>query len=317
MLFFALKEHTFLEQQQHVCPKCHKPRLKQGKGLAFLSFGLIPLFPYAINSLAQCSACRFQQRSNTPSTATVPLYHIISKFIGALLLCILCIYLYNSWQVAKQTELNVLQQPQVNDFYFIDYSKYIEESYYQKRLVVAKVVAMDEQTVLLAFGNHMYFRHRDLENAARLSNFVQDGYFSRELVQLEKQAIFNLFEQGKIYQAHRPRYLKLYGGFVLKPQRPAPLYKGFHPNKANQEGIAYFQEGLYKEALEQFLIAAEQGDEWGQLNAADMYHDGNTGKIDLHQALDWYQKAAAQGNKKASKAYQALCESLNQCTLSK
>ena len=50
------------------------------------------------------------------------------------------------------------------------------------------------------------------------------------------------------------------------------------------------------EAVNWYRKAAEQGNAWGQCNLADMYELGKGVEQDHQEALKWYRKAADQGN---------------------
>lgn len=54
-----------------------------------------------------------------------------------------------------------------------------------------------------------------------------------------------------------------------------------------------------KKAIEWYQKAAEQGDASAQFNMAVMYHEGRGATQDFTKARYWYQKSAAQGDKDA------------------
>ena len=252
MFFFEVKNQAFISKEQLTCPRCNKPHLKSGNGLHYLSFGILPVLPLSVKRLQTCSSCRFHHDGERIALTSVPLHQLLVKLVGIVLFVSAMLYVYTSWQAEKKWELEVLRTPQIDDFYFIDYSKFKEEDYYQKRVVAAKVIAVDDEKVWFTLANYMYSLNKDLVTAARLSNFIHQGYFTNQLYSVPKSQLMDYFESGKIYRAHRPRYLKLYGGFVLKPKQPAPLYKGFNPNQANEEGIQYYQDGQFDLGLKPF-----------------------------------------------------------------
>ena len=52
----------------------------------------------------------------------------------------------------------------------------------------------------------------------------------------------------------------------------------------------------YEKAMEWYLKAAEQGDAWSQKNIGNMYYNGTGVNRDLQEAKKWFQKAADNGN---------------------
>ena len=165
--------------------------------------------------------------------------------------------------------------------------------------------------LILAFSRYTYSRERDLVISARSDNFVQQGYFFQKPVELNRSEVIELFERGTIYNAFRPHAMKLFGGFVTKPKKLSPLYKGFHLDGANQDGIAFYQDYDYESALEAFTKSAEQGDSWGQLNLAQMYLAGEGTEKNIERAVFWLKKSLSQNNQKALE----LCKTLSECKL--
>ena len=65
--------------------------------------------------------------------------------------------------------------------------------------------------------------------------------------------------------------------------------------KAFDEGVDAFDAGEYEEALKMLLPIAQHGDSSAQALVADMYSEGLGVPQDSIQAVDWYSKAAEQG----------------------
>ena len=61
-------------------------------------------------------------------------------------------------------------------------------------------------------------------------------------------------------------------------------------------GCEFYKEGLYEKAQKHFSSLAEQGYPLAQKSLADMYFKGEGTEMDLAKALEWYEKAAEQGN---------------------
>ena len=77
-------------------------------------------------------------------------------------------------------------------------------------------------------------------------------------------------------------------------------YAGF------DEGFDAYKKGNYAVALKEFKKAAEKGDATAQYNLGLMYEHGKGVAKDLHLALHWYNKAAAQEHNRAVAAVNRL-----------
>ncbi|MDE3273999.1 tetratricopeptide repeat protein [Pseudoalteromonas sp. G4] len=309
MLFFNVKDQAFEHDEYLQCCQCNQRAVSAKAKLKFLCFGLIPILPFKVDRESYCANCDCKNLPENSLSSQVPPVAILTKFIGLLLLIAFVSWQWQKHVRATEIELDIVNNPQSNDFFFFDYSKLLNEGYYQKRVVAAKVIASENDTVTLQFSRYNYSRERDLEISARSDNFVQKGYFFTESKDYPQQQINAFFKNGTIYAAYRPNAMKLFGGFVVMPSNPKPLYDGFQLNKANQEGIAYYQEKEFTLAFESFKQAAEQGDDWGQLNLAKMYLDGEGTKVNKEQAAFWLMQAVNKGNHNAK----LLCQETQLC----
>ncbi len=70
----------------------------------------------------------------------------------------------------------------------------------------------------------------------------------------------------------------------------------------NQLGSYYYQKEIYDEAVSWFKQAAMKGFSVAQNNLGKCYYEGNGVKKSLKEARKWFEKAAAQGNKRAADA---------------
>ena len=83
-----------------------------------------------------------------------------------------------------------------------------------------------------------------------------------------------------------------------------------------EKGSASEQSGNYREALEWYRKAAEQGYAPAQVNLGSLYAEGQGTPQDFQEALRWYHKAADQGYAPAQFNLGIMCV-MNQGTLSK
>ena len=62
----------------------------------------------------------------------------------------------------------------------------------------------------------------------------------------------------------------------------------------------------YAQALDWYRKAAEQGNSDGQFNLASLLEHGQGTAVDVTQAVSWYRRAAEQGNSAAADAVKRL-----------
>ena len=66
----------------------------------------------------------------------------------------------------------------------------------------------------------------------------------------------------------------------------------------------------YGQAVEWYRKAAEQGEVWAQTNLGWCYRNGQGVPQDYEQAVQWYKMAAAQGNNEAEEGHKEAAEQL-------
>ena len=105
--------------------------------------------------------------------------------------------------------------------------------------------------------------------------------------------------------------------FAFAPQAALAQAPAQHSKKANarksatnqavyNQAIAAVQKGDYATAFKILEPLAKKGDATAQHNLAVLYQDGLGTTADAKQALHWYEKSAAQGNKQAAYTLQQL-----------
>ena len=62
------------------------------------------------------------------------------------------------------------------------------------------------------------------------------------------------------------------------------------------EAVKNYEKGSYIQALNIFYVLAKEGDPEAQYNVGVIYANGKGVKADMTEAMEWYEKAATQGN---------------------
>lgn len=306
LLFNTCQSLTFFSQTT-TCPHCQSQHYQLKNNSRFLRFAILPMLLLAWGYQYQCTDC---QHSEPAGLTKIPLFEqlsLVKYFIGSLLLIWGCGYLYIQHHNNIESQQLILAHPQAYDTYLVHADKFANEPTRPENLKVAQVLEFDTQSITFQLSNYRYKQNNAITMAMRTSLLVQKDYFSSKTLTLSRNEVQRLYSEGVIYDVLRPNAYSLYGGFVMFPPRPKPLYEGTKLNQHNQQGIMYYKAGAFKDALESFLLAAKEGSPWGQLNSAQMYRDGEGVTKDIQRAIYWYQQATAQGNHKAKVELNALC----------
>jgi len=313
MLFLDREQQIFEQQAEHSsCAHCGHDKPSRRAVLSYLRFAFLPILPLKSSYSLHCYRCCRSSSTEKPDNKMIPILSIFNKFTGLVLLILALFYYASLKEQAIEAEYRLLAIPQKFDHYFIDISRFNDEAVHQPRYKVAKVVSRDQDSVDIVLGNYEYRKKNQVVKAIRLDNMMIDDYFSDNSVNIPISKLHHLRAREAIYAAHRPENLTLFGGLVMRPQRPKAFLPKL-PNAINRQGVELYHQGFHREAFELFRQEAERGDGWAMLNLAQMYRDGEgTGK-DLELAIDWFEKAALQAIPKAKDELLALCQTSDSC----
>lgn len=312
MLLFNTSQSFPHFAQTQCCPSCNSDAYHLVNQSRFLRFTIIPVFPLKLSYKHECYQCGYSELTQVKQLPLIEKLSLPKYFIGIFLILLVICFFYQQYLDAQTQKLEYLNNPKAYDTYLVQADKFTHEPLTLTNLKVAQVLSFDEQFITFQVSNYSYKRNNGITTALRTSLLVQRGYFSTDKITLPRSEVKRLYNDDVIYDVLRPSANSLYGGFVMFPPKPKPLYKGLKLDKNNQQGITYFKNGQYNDALESFTIAANAGSQWGQLNLAQMYRDGQGVTKNAQTAKHWYEQAIAQGNSKAKYELEQLCEN-NQC----
>ncbi|MBE0358714.1 tetratricopeptide repeat protein [Pseudoalteromonas aliena] len=311
MLLFNTSESFPHFTQPIRCPDCQSDTYHLVNKSRYLRFIILPMLTLKLSYKRECYQCG---KSEPVKITQLPLMEKISLpkyFIGVFLLLWIVLFFYQQHLNSETRKKSYLNTPKIYDTYLVHADKFTHEPWTLTNLKIAQVLSVDEQFITFQISNYSYKRNNSITLAMRTSQLIQDNYFSTKTITLPRDEVKRLYKDEAIYDVLRPYANILYGGFVMHPPKPKPLYKGLKLDKNNQQGIIYFKDGLFNEALDSFKLAAESGSPWGQLNLAQMYRDGQGTDQSYQQAIYWYKKAIEQKNTKAQFELESLCKVAN------
>ena len=311
MLLFNTSQSFPHFAQIQCCPNCHSRAYHLINQSRFLRFTVIPVLPLALNYKYECYQCGHNAPVKLKQLPMFEIFTLPKYFIGVFLALWVGLFFYQQHAAAQAQKQSYLTNPKAYDTYLVHADKFTHEPWTLTNLKVAQVLSFDEQFITFQVSNYSYKRNKGITTAMRTSLLVQRGYFSDDKITLPRSEVKRLYSDGVIYDVLRPSANSLYGGFVMFPPKPKPLYKGLKLDKNNQQGITYFKNEQYSDALESFTLAANAGSQWGQLNLAQMYRDGQGVTQNVQTAKHWYEQAIAQGNSKAKIELEEMCDKAN------
>lgn len=313
MLLFNTSQSFPHFTQTQCCPNCKSDAYHLVNQSRYLRFTIIPVAPLKLRYTNECYQCGYKAPVKIQQLPLAEKLSLPKYFIGVLLALWLLLFFYQQHLDTQAQKLGYLNSPKAYDTYLVHADKFTHEPWTLTNLKVAQVISFDDQFITFQISNYSYKRNNGITNALRTSLLVQHGYFSKETITLPRSEVLRLYNDDIIYDVLRPSANSLYGGFVMFPPKPKPLYKGLKLDKNNQQGITNFKNGQYKEALESFTLAANAGSQWGQLNLAQMYRDGQGVTKNVQTAKHWYEQAIAQGNNKAKYELREMCKISSNC----
>ncbi|PLT25800.1 tetratricopeptide repeat protein [Pseudoalteromonas sp. MelDa3] len=311
MLLFNTSESFPHFAQITRCPHCQSDAYHLVNKSRYLRFSILPMLALKLSYKRECYQCGKSEPVKIPQLPLIEKLSLPKYFIGVFLLLWIISFFYQQHLDTETQKQSYLNTPKIYDTYLVHADKFTHEPWTLTNLRIAQVLSFDKQFITFQISNYSYKRNNSITLAMRTSQLIQDNYFSTKTITLPRDEVKRLYKDEAIYDVLRPYANSLYGGFVMFPPKPKPLYKGLKLDKNNQQGIIYFKDKLLFEAFNSFKLAAEAGSQWGQLNLAQMYRDGQGIAQNYQQAIYWYKKAIEQKNTKAQFELESLCKIAN------
>jgi TPR repeat protein len=237
-------------------------------------------------------------------------------FTGLMLsLCAVAIWQYDQYRERVQTN-DYLSTPYVNDFYFLNNKKLLENQRPTQNYRLAKVVSIGKNVVSLVYGRFTF------QNESMLKKDIQSGMVIESRYFLKQQHIFtfeklqHLLSEETILLIKRPQANKLYGNLVInntiQASKGSSLAR-FYNNKGEAFMRISHVEGSLNNAHKYFLKSADLGYTPAQINLSRWYINEEKFK----DALYWLKLASFKGDKTAINLYLVSCQKVNECDAQK
>jgi len=297
-------------------------------GFYFLEY--LPLFPVSRKTLVNCLQCQassnindqVQQKKQIFSDWLITLFlnlRLLSTFTGSFLILLMLSHYFSDIQQQKRQSIAHIQQPKINDFYYLNYKKMSGDVRPHEKYRIAKVVDITGGMVSLVYGNYFYPMKRSLADGIRFGHTRDFDYFEKKRRNFSYAELDRLFQQGVIYHVERPEGNLIDGNPVInKPNKPSRWH--YLPGKREYEQAMGFIKATYiadrfEQAFRLLKKSAEMGYAPGQTNLAELYLNGIEGNRDVDNAVHWLIQAALQGYQPAIEKFRVVCAGEEQCSI--
>lgn len=120
----------------------------------------------------------------------------------------------SSWHDDKITKM-VVEQPQRNDFFFVDYFAIDDDSDAKYRYLPMRVIEVKDNGLVFKVGNMAQSKRLSPTKHVKSDRALHKNYYRKETLELSLVQISELFESNAIYAAVRPRNIYINGWVVM------------------------------------------------------------------------------------------------------
>jgi hypothetical protein len=120
----------------------------------------------------------------------------------------------SSWHDNKITKM-VVEQPQRNDFFFVDYFAINDDSDAKYRYVPMRVMEVKERSLVFKVGNMPQSKRVSPTKHMKSDRALHKHFYRKDTLELSLVQISALFESDTIYAAVRPRNIFINGWVVM------------------------------------------------------------------------------------------------------
>ena len=245
------------------------------------------------------------------SNKTFKLYALVPMYTGVIMILLALSY----WQYDKYQDnllsKEYIENPKVNDFYYINQTSINDKIPPNKKYVLGKVVSLTPNTVSLVFSRFLFENESSLASDIRGAKVIDAKYFNKKHHVFTREQLINFYQNDTVLLVLRPKNLKLFGTIVLTTN--IGVNRKVEGYRENRIGLSFMLDADNKESLEDaerfFLESANKGYVQGQLNLARLYLDSNK----INQALEWSKIAALKGYDLAIEFYTQHCSLSEDC----
>lgn len=143
--------------------------------------------------------------------------HFLSTFSDFIALGLLSMVIYVVMEVSHDSRLKLINEPQINDFYFVDYHLLNSDSDRQFRYLPLKVAFVGEQCIHFFAAKNGHNEPVGINTHVKLDAAMRPGFFHKHTISFSKSQVKNWTQQGILYDIGRPSSYYINGWIVIGP----------------------------------------------------------------------------------------------------
>ena len=127
--------------------------------------------------------------------------------------------------VQQQQRLELVKQPQVNDFFLVDYAQIDSKADQKYRYLPLKITNLTEHTLSYVAGTAGHSQQVGINDHIKFDAPMNYNFFAQREVTISRSQFQQWAQQGIIYDVARPERFYINGWIVLSPHEVLRGYK--------------------------------------------------------------------------------------------
>lgn len=141
--------------------------------------------------------------------------HFVSTFSDFILVGLLILAVFAIREISHVQRMELLQEPQINDFYFVDFHLIDNTSDRQFRYLPMKVAYVGEQCIHFFAAKNGHNEPVSINSHVKLDATMRYGFFHKDTISFSKSQVQNWADNGILYDIGRPSSYYINGWIVI------------------------------------------------------------------------------------------------------
>jgi hypothetical protein len=142
-------------------------------------------------------------------------WRVINVWSDFMLVILLIIFYFAYSEFQHRSRMQLVNEPMINDFYFVDYNLIEPSSNDWFRYVPLKISSIDGELITFKVGNLAYSDKVAISKHVEFDMAIKHFYFKEGDLVVSYQTLSNWTDDGIIYDIARPRNIYIDGWIVM------------------------------------------------------------------------------------------------------
>lgn len=144
------------------------------------------------------------------------LRQIIDIYSDFIVIFFLAILYFSYIEYQHQSRMELIIEPKINDFYFVDYYSIEPSSNARYRYVPLKISSIDGELITFKVGDLAYSSEVSITKHVRFDMAIKRFYFKKEELVVSYQTLSNWGDDAIIYDIARPKNIYINGWIAVR-----------------------------------------------------------------------------------------------------